>query len=137
MRERHAIAALDAGAHALVSQHRRIETRDRFFMTRGGNGLFHDWRRFCAVLREIASGEDGRPLSGFEAQKRAQAVLVECGYTWPGCNETRGLIVSRNAVPESPEPSSPAGLNNHPPELVGKSGGKAKSPTRRRSSKSM
>jgi hypothetical protein len=41
---------------------------------------FDDWKRFCAVLREIASG---RPLSGVEAQKRAQAVLDECGYTWP------------------------------------------------------
>ena len=44
---------------------------------------FDDWKRFCAVLREIASGESGRPPSGLEAQKRAQAVLAECGYTWP------------------------------------------------------
>jgi hypothetical protein len=44
---------------------------------------FNDWKRFCFVLREIASGENGRPLPGFEAQKRAKAVLLECGYTWP------------------------------------------------------
>jgi hypothetical protein len=45
---------------------------------------FNDWKRFCAALREIASGENGRPLPGFEAQRRAQAVLIECGYAWPG-----------------------------------------------------
>ena len=46
---------------------------------------FGDWKRFCFALREIASGDDkGRPLSGHEAQKRAQAVLVERGYSWPG-----------------------------------------------------
>jgi hypothetical protein len=45
---------------------------------------FDDWKRFCFVLREIASGDNGCPLSGLEAQKRAQAVLAECGYTWPG-----------------------------------------------------
>jgi hypothetical protein len=44
---------------------------------------FDDWKRFCASLREIASGDNGRPLSSVEAQKRAQAVLDECGYTWP------------------------------------------------------
>jgi hypothetical protein len=27
---------------------------------------------------------EGRPLSGLEAQKLAQAVLTECGYTWSG-----------------------------------------------------
>jgi hypothetical protein len=46
-------------------------------------GLFGDWRRFCFVLREIASGVNGYPLSGLEAQKRAQTVLSECGYAWP------------------------------------------------------
>jgi hypothetical protein len=45
---------------------------------------FDDWRRFCSVLREIASGDNGRPSSDLEAQKRAQAVRIECGYTWPG-----------------------------------------------------
>ena len=34
--------------------------------------LFDDWKRFCFVLREIASGENGRPLASFEAQKRAK-----------------------------------------------------------------
>jgi hypothetical protein len=62
---------------------------------------FNDWKRFCAALREIASGENGRPLPGFEAQRLAQAVLLECGYTWPGranellrsssCVEGRGV----------------------------------------------
>jgi len=47
---------------------------------------FDDWKRFFFVLREIASGENGSPLSALEAQKRAQAVLTECGYTWPGRN---------------------------------------------------
>jgi hypothetical protein len=42
---------------------------------------FNDWKRLCFVLREIASGGNGRPLSGLEAQKQAQAVLTECGYT--------------------------------------------------------
>ena len=36
------------------------------------------------MLRKIASGENGIPLTALEAQKRAQAVLIECGYTWPG-----------------------------------------------------
>ena len=48
------------------------------------NPCFNDWKRFCAVLREIASGERGRPLSSLEAQRRARAVLIECGYTRPG-----------------------------------------------------
>ena len=54
-----------------------------------GEGLFEDWKSFCVVLREIASGDNGRPISGVEAQKRAQAVLVECGYTWPGRSRAR------------------------------------------------
>jgi len=45
---------------------------------------FNDWMRFCAVLREIASGDNGRALSGLEAQTRAKAVLAERGYSWPG-----------------------------------------------------
>jgi hypothetical protein len=44
------------------------------------DACFSDWKRFCFVLREIASGDNGRPLSALEAQKRAQAVLIECGY---------------------------------------------------------
>jgi hypothetical protein len=46
--------------------------------------LFDDWKRFCAVLREIASGDNGRVSSGLEAQTRAQAGLGERGYSWPG-----------------------------------------------------
>jgi hypothetical protein len=53
---------------------------------------FNDWKRFCAVLREIASGMDGRPLPAFEAQKRAQDVLAECGYAWP---DSRGMKSAR------------------------------------------
>ena len=44
--------------------------------------FFNDWKRFCFVLREIARGKNGRPLAGVEVQKRAQAVLTECGYAW-------------------------------------------------------
>ena len=51
--------------------------------------FFDDWKRFCFVLREIASGDNGRRLSALEAQKRAQAVLIECGYTWPSRTEAR------------------------------------------------
>jgi len=47
------------------------------------SACFNDWKRFCAVLREIASGDNGRALSGLEAQTRAQAVLAERGYSWP------------------------------------------------------
>jgi len=46
--------------------------------------LFDDWKRFCFVLREIASGANSCPLSSSEAQERAQAVLTERGYTWQG-----------------------------------------------------
>jgi hypothetical protein len=47
--------------------------------------LFDDWKRFCLVLREIAGGaSSGQPLSGIEAQKRAQSVLAEAGYRWSG-----------------------------------------------------
>src|SRR5262249_45093369 len=60
---------------------------------------FNDWKRFCFVLREIASGENGHPLSGVEAQMRAQAVLVECGYTWPGCAEVHKPIAAHAAAP--------------------------------------
>lgn len=46
------------------------------------DACFNDLKRFCFVLREIASGLDDRRLSGFEAQTRAREVLRECGYTW-------------------------------------------------------
>jgi hypothetical protein len=78
---------------------------------------FDDWKRFCLTLREIASGEKGQPLSGLEAQSRAQAVLLECGYTWPERNRTdapRGhssdLADARNV---------PRGVSNHAIALSG------------------
>jgi hypothetical protein len=46
------------------------------------NACFDDWRRFCLVLREIANGANGQPMSGTEAQRRARAILTECGYAW-------------------------------------------------------
>jgi hypothetical protein len=45
---------------------------------------FNDWKRFCVVLREIAGGDNTRPLASLEAQKRARTVLAECGYSWLG-----------------------------------------------------
>jgi hypothetical protein len=62
---------------------------------------FNDWKRFCFVLREIASAENGRPLSALETQKRAQAVLAECDYTWPGRVQVRGPVVA--SVQENPD----------------------------------
>jgi hypothetical protein len=64
--------------------------------------LFDDWKRFCFVLREIASGDNGRPLSGLEAQQRAQAVLTECGYMWPGRAQACEPVVAPNAAPNGP-----------------------------------
>jgi hypothetical protein len=58
------------------------------------DACFNDWKRFCFVLREIASGDNSCPLSGLEAQKRAQAVLAECGYTWPGQIQVRRPVVA-------------------------------------------
>jgi hypothetical protein len=58
------------------------------------DACFNDWKRFCFVLREIASGDNGRPVSGREAQKRAQAVLAECGYIWPGRVQVREPVVA-------------------------------------------
>jgi hypothetical protein len=45
---------------------------------------FNDWKHFCLMLREIASGEEGYPLSGNEAQQRAREALSSAGYRWPG-----------------------------------------------------
>jgi hypothetical protein len=73
---------------------------------------FNDWKRFCAVLREIASGEHDRPLSGLEAQMRAQAVLNECGYTWLRRTEARESIAAAPESSNTPapvDPQSPAG----------------------------
>jgi len=69
---------------------------------------FDDWKRFCFVLREIATGEDGRPLSGVEARKRAQAVLAECGYAWPNADELgttpRSTGLSQEKIPKAKLP---------------------------------
>ena len=59
---------------------------------------FNDWKRFCAALREIASGEDGRPLTSLDAQKRAQEVLTDCGYSWSG-NVTATAVRPTSPVP--------------------------------------
>jgi hypothetical protein len=71
---------------------------------RVNDACFNDWKRFCFVLREIASGEKGSPLSGVEAQKRAQAILRECGYTWPSSDRMCEPVVaigSRRHAPSS------------------------------------
>lgn len=72
---------------------------------------FNDWKRFCFVLREIASREHGRPLSGLEAHT-GQAVLTECGYTWPGRAGMHGPVVAPTAAPESLHTQAPVILNN-------------------------
>jgi hypothetical protein len=68
---------------------------------------FSDWKRFCFVLREIATGDNGRPVSGLEAQQRAQAVLTECGYTWPGRAQAYEPVVAPTAARESPNTQAP------------------------------
>jgi len=95
---------------------------------------FNDWKRFCFVLREIASGDKGRPLAGLEAQKRAQAVLNECGYTWPGRTEAREPIVTPTAAPESFNTQAAVDPQLTPAETKLKNGGKAQSPPGRRRS---
>ena len=67
---------------------------------------FNDWKRFCFVLREIASGENGQPLPSLEAQKRAQTVLSECGYTWPGRTVSAEPIAAPN-LPREVKRASP------------------------------
>ena len=67
----------------------------------GGDICFNDWKRFCFVLREIASGKNGRPLSGLEAQKRARAVLNECGYAWSSGVQVREPEVTHRASLQS------------------------------------
>jgi hypothetical protein len=72
---------------------------------------FDDWKRFCLVLREIASGEKGSPLSGLEAQSRARAVLIECGCTWP---ERDRIDAPRGQSPDSADVKDlPRGGSNH------------------------
>jgi hypothetical protein len=95
---------------------------------------FSDWKRFCFVLREIASGEKGHPLSGLEAQKRAQAILSECGYTWPSSDQMREPIVAPTAVPEGINAQDSVGRQKSPVATKLKSVGKAPSPPARRRS---
>jgi len=95
------------------------------------DACFNDWKRFCFVLREIASGNSGRPLSSVEAQGRAQAVLTECGYTWPGRVQVREPVVASTAAPESLNTPARVDLQSHAGTKL-KSGGKAQSLPRRR-----
>jgi hypothetical protein len=88
---------------------------------RVGDACFSDWKRFCFVLREIASGEKGSPLSGVEAQKRAQAILRECGYAWPSSDRMCEPIVAPAAVSKALAPVSAI-------KTKLKSGGKLSSP---------
>jgi hypothetical protein len=98
------------------------------------DACFNDWKRFCFVLREIASGEDGRPLPSHEAQKRAQAVLVECGYTWPGRAAVHEPVVVPTAAPESRNAQAPAENEQSTAGTKLKSEGKAQSRSGRRRS---
>jgi hypothetical protein len=91
---------------------------------------FNDWKGFCFVLREIASGDNGRPLSGLVAQNRAQAVLTERGYTWPGCVQVPEPIAAPFAGQKSL--GTPARSDQFPAGNQLKGGGKAQSPPGRR-----
>ena len=91
---------------------------------------FNDWKCFCFVLRKIASGENGRPLSGLEAQKRAQAVLAECGYTWPGRVQVREPVVA--PVQESLDTQGQVDARQSRAGTKLKSVGKARSRSERR-----
>src|SRR5262249_17776640 len=74
---------------------------------------FEDWKRFCFVLREIArGGDDGRPLPNVEAQRRAQAVLTECGYAW--------RRVTANGSDKSPEAKESPDIATDSAEIVNK-----------------
>jgi hypothetical protein len=93
---------------------------------------FNDWKRFCFVLREIASGDTSRPLSGLAAQKRAQAALTECGYTWPGCVQVPEPIAAPFAGQKSLSTQARVDLEQFPAGNELKCGGKAQSPPGRR-----
>jgi hypothetical protein len=95
---------------------------------------FNDWKRFCFVLREIASGENGRPLSSLEAQTRAQAVLTECGYTWPGRAQVHEPVVAPFAAPESLNAQASIDSEQSSAGTKPKSVGNAQSRPRRRRS---
>jgi hypothetical protein len=98
------------------------------------DACFNDWKRFCFVLREIASGENGRPLSGLEAQKRAQAVLTECGYAWPSRAPVYEPIVAATAAVECLNTKTLVDPQRSPAGVSMRGGGKARpSPGRPRS----
>jgi hypothetical protein len=98
------------------------------------DACFNDWKRFCFVLREIASGENGRPLSGLEAQTRAQAVLTECGYPWPGRARVHEPVVAPTAAPESLNAQASIDSEQSSAGTKPKSVGNAQSRPRRRRS---
>jgi len=96
------------------------------------DACFNDWKRFCFALREIASGDNGRALSGLEAQERAQAVLTECGYTWLGGAQVREPIIAPTAASERLNSQAPVDLQQTAAGTKLKNGGKAQSPPGRR-----
>jgi hypothetical protein len=100
----------------------------------GRDPCFNDWKRFCFVLREIASGENGRPLSGLEAQTRAQTVLSECGYAWPGRAQVHEPVVAPTAAPESLNAQASIDSEQSSAGTKPKSVGNAQSRPRRRRS---
>jgi hypothetical protein len=74
---------------------------------------FNDWKHFCLVLREIASGVDGFPLSGNEAQQWAQEALSSAGYGWSGY-KPEAADVSQTAAARKEAPArikAPASLS--------------------------
>jgi hypothetical protein len=85
------------------------------------NSFFDDWKRFCFVFSEIASGDNRRPLSALEARKRAKEVLIECGYPWPGCTAASEPIggpdipsEAENEVKKLPDEQARHSLASHP-----------------------
>ena len=91
-----------AARSAWVSSHRQCTVATPYF---------NDWKRFCAVLREIASGENGRPVSGVEAQKRAKSTHSNriSSNRGLGCRQTEfsgQLIESPAASVTAKSPSS-------------------------------
>jgi hypothetical protein len=61
---------------------------------------FDDLKSFCFALREIATGVNGRPLSGKEAQTKAQFALTAAGYRWSGYTPE---FASTEASPSPPQ----------------------------------
>jgi hypothetical protein len=67
-----------------------------------------------------------------QAQKRAQAVLTECGYTWPGCVQVPEPIAAPFAGQKSLSTQARVDLEQFPAGNQLKCGGKAQSPPGRR-----